>query len=190
MRSRSIILPAGALFMLFALAGSLVSAEAPGSGVSPAKITPHGVADDQPYQYMVKYQCGWFGHNTATMFWVVPGWYETVVNVYNYTTAPVRIRKRPAISVHERFIVTPPVGELFTYRIHARRSLYIDCDDIYWMADVVPPAPLIGTLHISSEQKLPVSAMYTGVALDRDSSDYPDSGPSVHVEQYEPFVEP
>ena len=178
------------LAVLFALASSLVSAEPPDAGKSLAEMKPLGPADRLPYQYMVKYQCGWLAHIDPTVLWNAPGGYQTEITVHNFTTTNLRIYKRPTVSGHERSVVAPPILGVFTYVIKARRSLYIDCDDIYWMTGVGSPVPITGMLQLSLGEKLPVVATYTSAALDVDVNSYPDSGPSVHVEQYEPFVQP
>ena len=49
-----------------------------------------------------------------------------------------------------------------------------------------------GMMQLGLAEKLPVVAVYTSSAYDlTDPVDYyPESGPSVHVKEYQPFIEP
>ena len=188
MHNQSTLVRIGVLAVLFALAGSLVSAEPPDADKSVAEISPLLVADDQPYQFMVKFVCG----DWEDMPTVVDGLYTTAINVYNYTDHAVRIYKRPSFAYRETASPDsiPPVIAWKTYNMRARRTLVIDCPDLYWMAGINPGTPYEGMIQISLPEKLPVVAVYTSSADDWTvpPDGHVDSGACIHVQEYQPFV--
>ena len=191
MTSQTNLVPMGVLVVLFALATSLVSADLPdvarqeGACRSPEGVRPLGIADDQPYQYMVKYVCGeWLGLGLEM------GTYDTMINVYNYADRGVRIFKRPSLSYSETTTAPPDVVGSVAHTVRARRALFIDCNDVYALTGETGGDPIEGMIHLSPTEVLPVAAAYTTVALDGDGDFRPDSGPSFHEEQYGPFTHP
>lgn len=185
MRNRSIVLRVGVLAVLFSLAGILVGADPPDAGRSLAGVEPLGVADTQAYQYMVKYMCGPQGGGGL----VAQGEYSTSINIHNYTTRPVRIFKRPAIGQVE-YLPANPIGGLGSKFILARRTLIINCYDIIQL-EGQGFISTEGMMHISMDVKLPVVAVYTVGGWDHPAGvRVPAGGASIHVKEYEPFIEP
>ena len=201
MHRRNMVFGIAVLVALFALAGSLISAEPLDRDLPPQEADAQlgegveilGVADQQPYQYMVKYVCG---------NWVVPyrfvavGQYVTSINVYNYTDVGVRIYKRPATMYTETGLPSHEDTGTYPARVHVirpRKVLAINCEDIYSLLGYTEPTIMTeGFVQISMAQKLPVVAVYTSSAHDLDDpvDYYPDSGPGIDVEYIVPFIEP
>ena len=176
----------GALVVLFALAGGLVSAEAPDAGRSRAQVNPLGGADNQIYHYMVKYICGKFPPTGALDG---AGMYDTNINVFNYTQKAVRIYYRPAAGYLEGAPEFPPIGNLGIEVIPVRRTLVLDCGEIlshegtgYSFSE--------GMVHISMNIKLPIVGVYVEHEYDLSTGDLiPSAGGSIEVEQYQTFME-
>ena len=174
----------GVLVVLFAVTGGLGSAESPDAGRSTAQVTPLGVADDQTYHYAVKYVCG--GYETAGV--IQGGIYDTNINILNYTTDRVLIYMRPAVGYLDS-VPTPGMSRLGHEYVPARRTLIIDCATIKRL-EARGVTPTEGLVHISTDTKLPVVAVYVGQGHDSSSGDPIEAGEAtIHVEQYEPFLE-
>ena len=199
MHTRNMVFGFGVLVALVALSGSLVSAEPPDRDLPPQQgdaqlaesVEILGVADEQPYQYMVKYVCGSWGIYPYHM--AAYGVYQTSINVHNYTDQGVRIYKRPSHVYTETD--NPPHGNVVVYgaKVHvirARKALAINCEDILSLLGFPSNFAAEGFVQLSLAAKLPVAAVYTSVAVDQEPDGVPDSGPSIDVEYIEPFVSP
>ena len=186
MRNRSGSWRIGVFVVLFALAGGLVSAEAPGAERSLPDVQVLGVADSQVYHYMVKYVCGKFPPTGALDG---AGMYDTNINVHNYTPKGVKIYYRPAVGYLEGTPEFPPVGSLGTEVIPARRTLVIDCTEILQHEGTIYQFTE-GMMHISMSTKLPIVGVYVEHEYDFSTGDLiPSAGGSIDVEQYQPFLE-
>ena len=193
MRSRTVVLRIGAIVLLFALAGALVSADPPdprperqlAEGVRLSAASPHLA----PVQYMVKFVCGYVAYQpTGEEPPVKPGNYATAINIDNYTTDRQIITKR----VHVHYREGQPVPPVFAHKsavIYPWRVLEIDCTDIWALTGTNPGTFLKGMVHIGTGIKLPVAAVYT--AQTNITNQAPDAGAgiSIDVEQYDPFIE-
>ena len=203
MHTRNMVFGFGVLVALVALSGSLVSAEPPDRDLPPQQgdaqlaesVEILGVADQQPYQYMVKYVCeGWA--STLPYKMMAYGDYHTAINVHNYTDHPVRIYKRPSIGYTETenpAHYDVPVYAAKVHMIRPRKTLVINCEDITsLLGGAAGPITAEGFVQLSLAEKLPVAAVYTSSAFDLDdpADGYPDSGPSIDVEYIDPFLEP
>ena len=198
MRSRYILLRIGALALLFALAGSLVSAQLPDRGAdaggeaaqSAEGVTPLALVDDQPYQYMVKFMCG------DTLFDqpspLIMGNYFTAINVANYTDHNVKIYFRPLPHYASYWGTSvPAVIPLKGFSIRPRRDLEIDCADVWNMFGNDYFSFAKGVMHIGTPERLPVIAVYTvGLGKDPATEAWDYKPQSIDVEYVDPFIAP
>ena len=198
MGTRNMALRSVVLVVLFALAGSLVSAQPPAGDPNDQRetaqlgegVVPLGVLDEQPYHYMVKFVCG-----DALVQEILPplmGYYFTAINIGNYTGHSVRIYYRP-LGHYGNYSAAgiPPVYGVTGLWIKPRRDFQIDCVDIWFGTQTDAYGLAKGILHISMAEKLPVVAVYT-VATGKDMVDATwDQKPrSIDVEYIQPFSEP
>ena len=201
MRTRSMVFRLGMLLLVFALAGSLVAAEAPdrtaGRTVAGNEVTdgvrPSALAGPQyeDYQWMVKFVCGFVPTSGDGMEPVLPGRYATAINVAGSAwTATMSYRR-----VWLHYAPGSPKPANLPYKkawVHFNSVMEIDCQDIRSMLRLDPGTFLKGIVHIGASRELPVIAVYTSQTnvVGSDSAPTAGAGVSVDVEYVEPFFTP
>ena len=168
MHKRNMIFGIAVLVVLFALAGSLVSAEPPDRAVDAVEldqeimVVPSG-PETYTFQYMVKFVCGFVPPPTGDEHPPVkPGNYATAINIGHPGTGgslvPMASRVLPHYSRGEPYpaIVKPVAGYVARFRV-----LEIDCNDIWAAADVTAGSFLKGMVHVGVEEELEVVAVFT-----------------------------
>ena len=178
----------GLVVVLFALAGSLVSAEPPDPQpdrrievAGSAQVT--SVRDglyQQSHHYMVKFICG-RQEGVAYTSPVRPGDYATAINIHNHTDHRVKIYRKPSLH-YTPYTAAPPAFSAKGFWIRPGRVLEIDCTDIYTLTRIDAGTWVKGMMHLGMDEELPVVAVYTVATGDTDGDGYPDSGPSIDVE--------
>ena len=196
MRTRNILLRIGALLVLFALAGTLVSAgpsgQEPARGLAESVAPAAGSPLNSPFQYSVKFVCGFVPvpGPTAEPPPVKPGDYATAINIHNYTYTNYLLAKRVAVHYREDTPPPVPIPQPRSTWIHKLRVLEIDCIDIWLMLDVQYGTFVKGMVHIGTPLAFPVAAVYT-VLQDADGDHVPEfGGQSIDVEYVPPFIHP
>lgn len=147
--------------------------------------------EQNPVQYSVKFVCGWLPPVPPDLDqWNKPGNYATTINIHNHTTSGVTGGKRVAL-FFRMGTPAPPLVPAFGFSIPLRRTLAIDCVDIWGMAGLPPGSFVEGALHIGLNQPLSVWSVYTA-----QSHNDPNAGPevgagiSIDVEQVFPIQAP
>ncbi len=149
-------------------------------------------AEGRPVQYAVKYVCGWLPPVPPDLDqWLKPGNYATSINIYNHNPNGV-VGGAKRVSLQYRMgNPPPPIITNFAFTVANRRTLTIDCVDIWSMAGLPPGSFVEGTLHIGLNVELPVTAVYTS-----QTHDDPNLGPgaaaghSIDVERILPLPGP
>ena len=200
MRMRSRVTRLGIVVLVFALAGSMVSAD-PGDRTTDRVVVSDDVAEgvtalstepeDMGFQWMIKFVCGFVPTSGDALEPVVPGRYGTAINVAGDHTGHTMSFRR--VRLH----YTP--GSPRPPRLTSRKAwvfrdtvLEIDCTDIWSMAGVSPGTFLKGVVHLGLIQRLPVIAVYTSQTNNSGPDSLPNAaaGVSIDVEYIEPFTVP
>jgi hypothetical protein len=122
-------------------------------------------AETFKFQYAAKILCTANVPNSSqTTPSVLPGTYQTVVNIHNPNDRAVRFRKKIALAV-------PPAGQrpgniskFFQEQLGSDRALAVNCEDatkILRDSDILPVHGFEGFLVIESPRSLDVTAVYT-----------------------------
>ena len=147
---------------------------------SAERVGPLAAINNQPYQYMVKFLCGWWDDE----------FYYTHISIHNYTGANVRIWERPALGYLARIPGFPDIPSIGTHVIPRGRVLKFDCVDIWTLSGMANNSHAEGMVHIGVGQRLPVVAVYRSRRDDEKTGSTWDWGPDTEVTEYQPFIEP
>ncbi len=141
-----------------------------------------------PVKYSAPFICGWLPPVPPDLDQhAKPGDYHTAIMIHNHTGTNVTAGKQVMLSFRMGAPPAPPTP-FFNASIPFRRTLQIDCVDIWAMAGVPPGSFVKGHLLIGLNQPLPVSATYTSQTHDDPNvGPGPAAGHSIDVEQIFPI---
>ena len=139
----------GALAALVALAGPVTAQRSPTAAAA-------------RFEYAVKFVCTADIPGTSqTIPSVLPGAYETAVNVHNPGAARIAFRKKIAVAVPPGGQQAGPVSDFVTDELDADEALSVGCAEIAGDFGITFVHGAEGFLVIRSPRRLDVTAVYT-----------------------------
>ncbi len=149
-------------------------------------------AEARPFQYMVKFVCGWRGPAPPVEDQQVkPGNYATAINIYNHNRSGVVGGAARVALWYRTGFPPPPLVTNFAFTVVNRRVLEIDCLDVWIRSNIPPGTFLKGMVHVGLDQRLEVVAVYTSQTHDNpNAGPDPGAGHSIDVEYVKPLIVP
>lgn len=131
------------------------------------------------FEYAAKLICGvQKGEGVQSTWTLVPGYYETTVNIYNPATGETRISKKVALTYPPGREKPGRIIDLGRYTLGAGVAFQADCKEVMDKLQGPVGIPFIeGFLIIESTSSLDVTGVYTSAGLSAPHS------PSIDVEQ-------